>query len=228
MSRYQTDPDIKTVLFMDATAIGYLDHDNFVKFRERKLGEKLPRQLAAHQWDYCKPVQDLAEEAGLVFYPCTLCKSVLEACSGRSLDGLRDELAKRARHAAAARQARRESEEQWRELLEKFDGYVICIEDADIYPTGVTVTVLLAGSKTFREQSAWMKTHGKHLPAYVRENIKTAGRISKKTRLQTDGLLPFCRATSIVLARDNTVQIKFDLDERIQKALTTENENEKT
>ena len=96
---------------------------------------------------------------------------------------------------------------KWKQLNEKFGGYVISIErTADIYETGFSVRVLMKTEKTFEERKRFIKENGKDLILWAMNEITECPKIMSKI-----GDIRYYKPVEIVTMRIPETEIKFEV-----------------
>ena len=108
-----------------------------------------------------------------------------------------------------------------KELFLKFSGMMLGIIDIDVFEAGFVVWFGVPTSKSFKEQSAFVRTNQKDILDYIQEEIQILPPWKRAA-----ALLPFCRPTEITVTRTNSVAVSYDIKEGIQRVLESEENHE--
>lgn len=106
---------------------------------------------------------------------------------------------------------RREKEarswDEWQELRQRFDGYVIGIDKSvDVYEDGFSVRVLLSAQRSFEERKAFVSENYRDLMRYVIGEITRNKRIMGKI-----GDIRFYNPVEVIVLRVPELDVKFDV-----------------
>lgn len=210
-----------SVLLIGYTRIGYIDH-GIIRYRKMTDDDNLPRELP--HYGYWAPIEKMAKEIGLPGYRMEHAESLLRACDGKPAAFLKEELARRKIRSDQSRRNRKENAAEWAKLNQRFNNFVIGVDDIDLYETGFTVYVLLNSRWTFEQQCQWVRKNRAALVRYVQEEMPRTTKLSKKKRQLALETLPFCVLDETVLSRQNLLLLKYEVKESIREALDTEQE----
>lgn len=146
---------------------------------------------------------------------------LLKTFEGQHINRFRDELLRRSEQAKKVRVVRKSKRQLWDECQKKFSGMMLGIIDIDVFEAGFVVWFGVPTSKSFKEQSAFVKANQKDILEYLQEKIQIVPRWKRAA-----ALLPFCRPTEITVTRTNSVAVSYDIKEGIQRVLESEENHE--
>lgn len=142
--------------------------------------------------------------------------------AGKSVVEFESELRRRAALRAVRRAEIKESKKQWAKHVEHMSDIVIKIDAVDMFETGFNVWLLLNSRYTFREQREYVQRRHKDILKYIHEELcQTKKRAQKKAA----ELWAFVDLVSVTLTRENVVEYKFEIKEKIRSILEECEEN---
>ena len=146
---------------------------------------------------------------------------LIKTFEGQHIDRFREELLRRNEQAKKVRMVRKTKQQLWSECKKKFGGMMLGIIFIDVFEAGFVVWFGVPTSKSFKEQTAFVKANRKDILEYLQEEIQIVPRWKRAA-----ALLPFCCPTEITVTRNNAVAVRYDIKEGIQKVLEREGNNE--
>lgn len=146
---------------------------------------------------------------------------LMKTFDGQHIDRFREELLRRSEQAKKVRVVRKTKRQLWDECQKKFSGMMLGIIDIDVFEAGFVVWFGVPTSKSFKEQSAFVRSNRKDILDYIQEEIQIVPRWKRAA-----ALLPFCHPTEITVTRTNSVAVSYDIKEGIQRVLESEENHE--
>ena len=201
---------------------------NWTKLAYLEDGVIVIRNLSYSDWSlrsptpWFEPLAKLAEKHGYRSFSEQSALRYLAHNAGKTLADLEQEMEARSVQLAKMREDRKKDSQNWKKLQAAFDGYILGIDDIDIYETGMSICVLLNSTKTFEEQRAFVRQYRKDIFAYVKEEMPRTKRVSKSLRQKGIDLLPFCKTSEAILTRRNLLIYKLDLKDEVCAVLKEE------
>ena len=206
----------KQILLRDWCFIGYVDND-VIRVHRIRPDDQIPQAISSTR--YFEPIRRLAEEHGLFLNRVDIALNILLACGGKPMPELVKEIQKRKVESDHRRKIRQEDEAVWNKLQEQFRNTVLGVDGVDIYPTGMSLEILLNSLLTFEEQREFVKANKKALVRHVQKEMPRTKRVSKRRRQDALDVLPYCDLTEITLTRRNLLILKYDIKKHIQEIL---------
>lgn len=142
--------------------------------------------------------------------------------AGKSVAEFESELRRRAALRAVRRAEIKESKKQWAKHVEHMSDMVIKIDTVNMFETGFNVWLLLNSRYTFREQKEYVQRRHKDILKYIHVELRQTKRRAQKKVAE---LWAFIDLVSVTLTRENIVEYKFEIKDKIRSILEECGEN---
>lgn len=165
-------------------------------------------------WDSKEHLQDLFLSCGYKQFSFSTASQQLLKFDGLPIEEFKNFLIARAAQNVKNREIYNKEVAQWDTQQKDLDGLMLCVIDADLYPTGFTIWISLNSKYNFKQQSQIAKIKKK----LILHHVEIMCQAKRKYRKYAS-MMPYCQPVELLITRTNALAVKYEIKQKIQDIL---------